>query len=246
MTSRQNKAVRGEFLPGLLGSLAVHALVIGVILFAATMPVAPQMLSAMSVQMVTLSELGLEAEAPLPAAAQSKHLTVPEQMTAPRKTATVKPASVSRSTSLKPATKEARSSANSASPNSTHIEAAADGGGQGLLMASGSGDRLEASRLGALRTSYEQLIARRLEMVKRYPRKALMRNVQGSVLLQLEILRHGGVRSQGIRESSGFSFLDEEVLAMVERVGDFPPFPAEIPDDSLAYVVPVSFRLTSR
>lgn len=108
---------------------------------------------------------------------------------------------------------------------------------------SGTAPYSAASAQGSLRASYEQAILQKLEQVKNYPQRALSRRLEGNVLLYLNLAATGEVLASKIEDSSGFDLFDQEVLAMVARVGTFPAFPAELTAKSLALQVPVSFKL---
>lgn len=95
----------------------------------------------------------------------------------------------------------------------------------------------------AAKVNWGALIAARLQDVKRYPSGAESRREQGVVTLSLSISRSGAVLSRSIARSSGYSDLDQEVLAMVQRAAPFPPAPAGISEASQQFTVPVRFAV---
>jgi protein TonB len=103
-----------------------------------------------------------------------------------------------------------------------------------------------AESVGALRNSYAQVIASRLEKAKRFPARALQRRIEGDVMLLLRVASDGNVVTSAIKGSSGFEILDGEVLRMVDRASPFPRPPETlVSSNRLEYLVPISFRLRS-
>jgi protein TonB len=101
-----------------------------------------------------------------------------------------------------------------------------------------------AEAIGALRSSYAQVVAARLERAKRFPQRALQRGIQGEVVLRLKIASDGQPEISRIDDSSGYDILDGEVLRMVDRASPFPkPPPGLVAANRLEYIIPVSFRL---
>lgn len=82
-----------------------------------------------------------------------------------------------------------------------------------------------------------------LQKHKRYPRLALMRSEQGVVKVHFELDREGRVLSVKLDDSSGYRSLDQEALALVERVAPFPAPPAAIAGSSVSLAVPVAFQV---
>lgn len=91
--------------------------------------------------------------------------------------------------------------------------------------------------------SWQATLVRQLQRYKRYPTEAQARNEQGVVLLSFSLDRSGHVLARRIARSSGFSDLDEEVMAMIMRAEPLPPFPASMPQPRLDLTVPIRFSL---
>lgn len=102
-----------------------------------------------------------------------------------------------------------------------------------------------AARVGPVAALYEQTIISKLERVKRYPSAALMRRLEGEVLLYLEIAANGQVQESEIRNSSGYKLFDSEVLSMVKRAGSFPKLQNAPETLKLTYLIPITFRIAS-
>lgn len=129
-----------------------------------------------------------------------------------------------------------------------HEEAAAVENSSNLpAEGSGSGGTAPvegAEVIGALRSSYAQVVAARLERAKRFPQRAMQRGIEGEVVLRLKIASDGQPEISRIDDSSGYEILDGEVLRMVDRASPFPKPPAGlVAANRLEYIIPVSFRL---
>jgi protein TonB len=93
------------------------------------------------------------------------------------------------------------------------------------------------------RLSYQDMVATKLAQAKRYPERALRKNVNGDGAIRIQISSNGDVSHFEIVQSTSSTILDEELKDMVERASPFPPFPPDMRRDTLAVIVPVSFRL---
>ena len=91
--------------------------------------------------------------------------------------------------------------------------------------------------------SWESLLLKRLQQFKSYPPRARSKSEQGVVLLAFSIDRNGHVVSRHIVRGSGYTDLDDEVLAMVERAQPMPAFPASMTEARLDLTVPIRFSL---
>ena len=80
---------------------------------------------------------------------------------------------------------------------------------------------------------------------QRYPRLALMRQWQGTTLLQLQLDRQGQLADVRVLNSSGHEILDKQAIDMVRAAMPLPPLPDSLSGRSLTVDVPVVFRLAS-
>jgi protein TonB len=87
----------------------------------------------------------------------------------------------------------------------------------------------------------ETVVRAWLERHKRYPRVAVLRQLEGEALLYLRLAPDGSVLRVAIRTSSSYDLLDREVLRMVERSSPFPILPQTITNTE--YLIPIEFRL---
>jgi periplasmic protein TonB len=84
---------------------------------------------------------------------------------------------------------------------------------------------------------------RQLQRFQRYPLEAQSRNEQGVVLLGFTLDRDGHVLAHSIARSSGYTDLDNEVMAMIMRAQPLPPFPASMSQPRIDLTVPIRFSL---
>src|SRR5439155_24072184 len=91
--------------------------------------------------------------------------------------------------------------------------------------------------------SWKSQVVSMLERNKRYPAEARSRNEQGVAQLAFSITRSGQVSSARIVRSSGSSTLDAETVALVRRVGSFPPPPPELPGAQVSLTVPIRYNI---
>jgi len=101
----------------------------------------------------------------------------------------------------------------------------------------------DVARMSAAKASWEGLLLAHLEKHKRYPLSAQRRNVQGTAFLDFAMDRNGKVLRYALVISSGSEVLDEEVLEMIQRAQPLPALPAELPDATAEYTVPINFNL---
>lgn len=92
-----------------------------------------------------------------------------------------------------------------------------------------------------VKNSYLALIAAILEKNKDYPRRAQLKNLQGTTFMEFTIDRQGRVLRYHIQRSSGHGILDEATKHMIERVDRFPPIPPELDEATLDVVMPMQY-----
>jgi len=111
-------------------------------------------------------------------------------------------------------------------------------------------DKVTAPREGANSapsTSPEQTWESRLlatiERNKRYPGAAQRQRQEDVIYVRFAVDRHGKVLNCAIERSRGFSLLDQEVLALLERSSPLPAPPDEVSGERIEVVVPVEFYI---
>ncbi|MDP1613280.1 MAG: TonB family protein [Sulfuritalea sp.] len=80
---------------------------------------------------------------------------------------------------------------------------------------------------------------------QRYPRVALLRQWQGTSVLQLELAADGRLLGVRVLSSSGHDTLDRQALEMVREAVPLPSMPAVLAGRPLTVDVPVVFRIAS-
>lgn len=97
---------------------------------------------------------------------------------------------------------------------------------------------------GAL-AAYGRELAGAVATRQRYPRIALLRQWQGTAVLQLELAADGRLLGVRVLSSSGHDTLDRQALDMVREAVPLPSLPAALAGRPLTVEVPVVFRITS-
>lgn len=82
-----------------------------------------------------------------------------------------------------------------------------------------------------------------LERHKRYPAAAQFRRQEGVSYVRFSLSRDGTVRWARLERASGFSRLDDESLALLDRAQPLPPPPPDVPGEPIEIVVPIQFFL---
>ena len=93
--------------------------------------------------------------------------------------------------------------------------------------------------------AYGRELAGAVATHQRYPRLALLRQWQGTALLQLELGADGRLLAVRVLSSSGHEPLDRQALDMVRDAVPLPQLPAALAGRPLTVDVPVVFRITS-
>ncbi len=99
-----------------------------------------------------------------------------------------------------------------------------------------------AKKFEALLVEYGRTVRAELRRRIRYPRAAKDRDLQGTVTLTITLSRKGALIDYSVHRSSGFRLLDQAAIAAAQRAR-FPEAPALLPDATLAFRVPLAFRL---
>jgi periplasmic protein TonB len=100
-----------------------------------------------------------------------------------------------------------------------------------------------AVNAGAARANWQSQVVGWLGRYKRYPRLAQEQRQEGIVYLRFTMDRQGHVLSAQIEKGSGFTLLDEEVTALIQRAQPLPAPPPEVPGAQIVLTVPVQFFL---
>ena len=90
---------------------------------------------------------------------------------------------------------------------------------------------------------FSRKLAVHIAKYKKFPRIAQRRGWQGEVVLQVKLTGQGQLISKSLRKSSGFRFLDEEGLNMIDRAIPFPAPPSILIGKIFTILVPIKFTL---
>jgi len=91
--------------------------------------------------------------------------------------------------------------------------------------------------------AYLALIYQRIEEIRTYPPAAKRQGIEGSVRLGFLLFKDGRLGDIRVTESSSYTMLDKAAIENVRAGDPYPPFPAEIRENSLRIEVPIVFRL---
>jgi protein TonB len=93
--------------------------------------------------------------------------------------------------------------------------------------------------------AYGRELAGAVATRQRYPRVALLRQWQGTAMLQLELAADGRLLGVRVISSSGHDTLDRQALDMVREAVPLPSLPEALAGRPLTVDVPVVFRIAS-
>lgn len=139
---------------------------------------------------------------------------------------------------LRPAASPARAAVATTKTWSESLTTAVANPSEPVGIAQGTASSLEQARI-----NYQDMVASLLARAKRYPERALRRRMTGDGTIRIEIASDGSLSEFTIVRSTDSPILDEELKAMVNRASPFPAFPPDLRRQSLALVVPITFRL---
>tara|TARA_R110000851_G_scaffold328522_1_gene499409 strand:- start:191466 stop:192359 length:894 start_codon:yes stop_codon:yes gene_type:complete len=91
--------------------------------------------------------------------------------------------------------------------------------------------------------TWQNSLMLKLNEAKRYPARARRYRQEGVAYLRFTMDREGKVLAKSIEQSAGYSLLDEETLALIDRAQPLPKPPAEMQGEALEFVIPVEFFL---
>lgn len=107
----------------------------------------------------------------------------------------------------------------------------------------GSGGMRSSDGGEAERSNYAGRVVAHLNRHKQFPRTAMQRRVNGTVMVRFSLARDGRVTSARLQRGSGHRVLDEAALAMVRRADPFPPIPPGLGRNSMSFTAPIEFHL---
>ena len=90
----------------------------------------------------------------------------------------------------------------------------------------------------AARANYASMLNAHLARFK----QALGSNDVGIAYLQFTVSRNGRLTARGLSRSSGSAVIDRAALDLLNRAQPLPPFPADMPESSKGFSVPIRYR----
>jgi len=102
----------------------------------------------------------------------------------------------------------------------------------------------DVARVSNAKVTWQGILEAHLRKFRKYPRSALRRNIEGTVLIRFRMDRDGRVLSYSVERTSEHEVLDEAALAMIERAQPLPPLPDEVPGESVELIIPANFNIT--
>ena len=115
--------------------------------------------------------------------------------------------------------------------------------GSGQQDAAGSGQSSAGGGSPGAHPDYFTKLRAWLERHKEYPRRARMRDIEGTATLRFVMNRDGEVLSFEVTGSSGHDMLDTEVREMIRRAQPLPALPDDMNRERLELEVPVRFAI---
>jgi len=79
--------------------------------------------------------------------------------------------------------------------------------------------------------------------VKRYPREAQLKGIEGKTIVKFKLFANGKVGAISLVSSSQYPLLDNEAKRTVERASPFPTIPEGLKKKEIEITVPIIFRL---
>lgn len=89
-----------------------------------------------------------------------------------------------------------------------------------------------------------EVVRKRIESKKRYPRSAREMGLEGRTGVKLTILKDGSLETMEITESAGNELLDSAALESVRSAAPFPPIPEGVERDRIDISVYIVFKIS--
>jgi len=128
-------------------------------------------------------------------------------------------------------------------PAPTESSAAATQVATAAPAASAARTDIPPSTPSAAEALWEGDVLAKLARLKRYPAGARHAGQQDTVMVRFVVDRAGQVLSTEITQSRGFSALDNEARALVQRASPLPAPPASVSGEEIPLIAPIQFLL---
>lgn len=90
---------------------------------------------------------------------------------------------------------------------------------------------------------YARIIQHRILENLTFPQTTNNADFQGTVKLSLKLSFRGDLLEAKVKDSSGYSMLDDNALSTAKRIAPYPPFPSVIEQKELWIEIPIVYRL---
>ncbi|NQU73477.1 MAG: energy transducer TonB, partial [Candidatus Omnitrophica bacterium] len=90
---------------------------------------------------------------------------------------------------------------------------------------------------------YKDAIKQKIELHRRYPRSARRHKLEGNTTVEFIVMSSGNAHSVRMLNSSGYTVLDGEAMAMVKRASPFLPIPTKFKLSEFRMEVTIIFNL---
>jgi len=188
---------------------------------------------------VTTGAAGTEnARSSSPAASDSSEVPSPAPTNAPPRSLAARPSGQSGQTARQPA---GGGGGTATGPRGLPGGAGPVGGPipGGALTGAPGGTVVAGSPLDRYATNLHALI----DAQKRYPRVSRQRREEGAVILRITIAPDGSLMDVVVEKAASDQLAEASIAAVRNAAGRFPPFPLEMPQEPLQFIVSVSFVL---
>lgn len=173
----------------------------------------------------------------------------PQPKAAPKPVA--KPAPQPQPKPAPPAVAAAAPEPSAPAPSAPSAALGEAGGAAAPGPAEGSAGSPIAGRLGAGGVDagsplgrYKAQVYHALWKNRRYPPVAQRMGYEGEVEVTFTVAADGGIRNVRITRESDYGVLNREVESLLDRIRRFPPFPADLPAQSLTFRIAIPFKLS--
>ncbi len=102
---------------------------------------------------------------------------------------------------------------------------------------------LTVGQIESIKTRFLREVIAKIHKVKRYPESARRMDLEGIAKVEFILSGRGKIFSVSIIISSGYTILDKEAVAVIERAAPFPQIPEELEISELKLLLPIVFRL---
>lgn len=90
---------------------------------------------------------------------------------------------------------------------------------------------------------YRSTLLRLIERHKYYPLSARRNGIEGTCKVSFTVSSNGSIRGITLARSSGTTILDQAAIQTIQRIGQAPPFPADIDRQRWKFVIPLAYNI---